>query len=129
MPLLKFDIVEGRTEAEITAILDAAHEAVLEALEVPERDRYQIVTQHKPYEMQILDTGLGIERSKDIVVITVFSNKRTYDKKEALYKLLVKKLESKVGISPTDVMISIFENSDEDWSFANGVAQFMTGDL
>jgi len=43
MALLKFDLIQGRTDAEIKALLDAAHGAVLAALEVPERDRYQIV--------------------------------------------------------------------------------------
>ncbi|MGO4942639.1 tautomerase family protein [Ruoffia tabacinasalis] len=129
MPLLKFDLIEGRTEKEIQNILDATHEAVVSALQVPERDRYQIVTQHKPYEMNILDTGLGIERTKDVILITVFSNKRPYEKKEALYKKIVENLEKQTNIKPSDVMISIFENTDDDWSFANGIAQFMTGDL
>ena len=42
MPLLTFDLIEGRTEQEIRTLLDAAHRAVLRAFEVPERDRYQI---------------------------------------------------------------------------------------
>ncbi|MCS5947024.1 4-oxalocrotonate tautomerase family protein [Klebsiella variicola subsp. variicola] len=41
MPLLTFDLIEGRTEQEIRTLLDAAHRAVLRAFEVPERDRYQ----------------------------------------------------------------------------------------
>jgi hypothetical protein len=37
---LRFDLIEGRNEAEIGALLDAAHRAVLEAFGVPERDRF-----------------------------------------------------------------------------------------
>ncbi len=38
MPLLTFDLIEGRTEQEVKTLLDAAHRAVLRAFEVPERD-------------------------------------------------------------------------------------------
>jgi len=129
MPLLVFDMIEGRTEEEVVKVLDVVHEAVVEALEVPERDRYQVVHQHKAYEMNIQDTGLGIERTKDFILISIVSNKRTYEKKETLYRLIADKLEKQAGLAKTDLMINITENSNEDWSFANGVAQFMTGDL
>jgi hypothetical protein len=43
MPLLRFDVLEGRSADQITTLLDAAHRAVLSAFGVPERDRYQIV--------------------------------------------------------------------------------------
>ncbi len=47
MPLLTFDIIEGRSESEIKTLLDAAHRAVVRAFKVPERDRYQIVHENK----------------------------------------------------------------------------------
>jgi len=63
MPLLRFDLIEGRTDAVLKVLLDAAHSAMLLAFEVPERDRYQIVHEHKRTHMIIEDTGLGLERS------------------------------------------------------------------
>ena len=47
MPLLTFDIIEGRSESEIKTLLDAAHRAVVQAFKVPERDRYQMFTKTK----------------------------------------------------------------------------------
>lgn len=47
MPLLTFDIIEGRSATEIRTMLDAAHRAVLTAFNVPERDRYQMFTKIK----------------------------------------------------------------------------------
>ena len=43
MPLLRIDVIEGRSEAELKELLDAVHRATLAAFKVPERDRYQIV--------------------------------------------------------------------------------------
>ena len=77
MPLLYFDVIEGRESGEIKALLDTAHAAVVEALGVPERDRYQVVNSHPAVEMVALDTGLGINRSDQLVIIHVVSRRRT----------------------------------------------------
>ena len=76
MPLLRFDLIEGRSEAEIKTLLDAAHRAVLAAFDVPERDRYQIVTEHPASRIIVEDTGLGIDRTDKVVVIQVVGRKR-----------------------------------------------------
>ncbi|MGI1805795.1 tautomerase family protein [Exiguobacterium sp. TDN 0502] len=129
MPLLRFDVIEGRSEEELKTLLDTAHDAMVEAFEVPERDRYQIVHTHKANEMVIQDTGLGFERSKNIVLISVTSKTRTEEKKQRLYHLLAERLEANCGLAPTDLMVSIVENDAADWSFGLGEAQFLTGKL
>jgi phenylpyruvate tautomerase PptA (4-oxalocrotonate tautomerase family) len=129
MPLIRIDLIEGRSDAALRALLDAAHEAVLEAFGVPSRDRYQIITEHKPGRMVLLDTGLGFERDDKAVVVQVFSSPRTTKMKQDFYRLLTEKLEKQCGIPPNDVLISIMTNSKEDWSFGFGRAQFLTGEL
>ncbi|MEY8753077.1 tautomerase family protein [Peribacillus frigoritolerans] len=129
MPLLRFDLVEGRNEETLKKLLDSAHHAMVEAFQVPESDRYQIVHQHPLHELIIEDTGLGFKRSRDLVIISIVSKKRTVKQKETLYSLLAHKLESDCEISPQDLMVSITENSDADWSFGRGEAQFLTGSL
>lgn len=129
MPLLRFDLIEGRTEEEIKQLLDAAHRGMLKAFNVPERDRYQIVHQHPAHEMIVEDTGLGFERSNDVVLISITSKQRTEEQKQNLYTYIVEELQTSCGIDPKDVMISISINGDADWSFGFGKAQFLTGDL
>lgn len=129
MPLLRFDVIEGRNEQELRQLLDAAHEAMVEAFDVPHSDRYQIVHQHPAHEMIIEDTGLGFERTKNLVIISIVSKARTNAQKERLYALLTERMESACGIAPEDVMISITENGPADWSFGRGEAQFLTGKL
>lgn len=129
MPLLYFDIIEGRGPAEIKALLDAAHVAVVEAFNVPERDRYQVVTSHPAGEIVALDTGLGIDRTEQLVIIHVVSRRRTREQKERLYALLAERLRDDCGLDPTDLVVSVTENDDEDWSFGLGRAQFLTSEL
>ena len=129
MPLLYFNVLEGRTDSELKTMLDAAHRAMLAAFKVPERDRYQIVNEYKPSRMVVEDTGLGIPRTDKVVVVQVVSRPRGKDAKQTFYKLLTEELQKSCGIAPSDVMVSIIENSDEDWSFGLGRAQFLEGDL
>ncbi|MBG9792550.1 tautomerase [Paenibacillus dendritiformis] len=129
MPMLRFDVIEGRNEQELRQLLDAAHEAMVEAFDVPYNDRYQIVHQHPAHEMIIEDTGLGLKRTKNLVIISLVSKARTNAQKERLYALLTERLELACGISPDEVMISITENGPADWSFGRGEAQFLTGKL
>jgi hypothetical protein len=126
MPLLRFDLIEGRDEKTVTKLLNAAHDAVVKALGVPVRDRYQIVHQHPAHELIVQDTGLGIERSRNVVLLTITSFHRSDELKQALYKALSEELERQCGIAPNDLMISLVSNTASDWSFGFGAAQLLT---
>jgi hypothetical protein len=126
MPLLRFDLIEGRDEKTVTKLLNAAHDAVVKALGVPVRDWYQIVHQHPAHELIVQDTGLGIERSRNVVLLTITSFHRSDELKQALYKALSEELERQCGIAPNDLMISLVSNTASDWSFGFGAAQLLT---
>jgi phenylpyruvate tautomerase PptA (4-oxalocrotonate tautomerase family) len=129
MPFLRFDMLEGRTDEELATLLDAAHRAVLDAFKVPLRDRYQIVHEHKPSRVRIEDTGLGIDRTKNVILVHVTTRPRTRAEKTDFYRRLCDELQKDCGIAPTDVVVTFVENTDEDWSFGLGEAQFLTGKL
>ena len=129
MPLMRFDIIEGRSQEELGKLLDAAHRAMVRAFGVPVRDRYQIVHEHSPGQMIVQDTGLGIPRSRNVVVVSVTSRPRTTEAKQELYAKLCRELKESCGIESSDVMVNIVTNTDADWSFGFGRAQFLTGEL
>ncbi|WP_251867985.1 tautomerase family protein [Enterococcus malodoratus] len=129
MPLMKIDMIKGRTEKEIKQILDISYQVMLNAFHAPEGDRYQIVNQHEAYEMQILDTGLDFKRTGQVIVFSLVTRPRTTEEKQTFYSQLVKELNEQLGIRTEDVMINLMVNSDEDWSFGFGRAQFLTGEL
>ena len=129
MPLVRIEALEGRSDAEIKTLLDASHRAVVAALGVPLRDRYQIYQEHRKTRVVSEDTGLNIARTDSVVLFTIFSKGRTEALKTKLYKELTRELQVSSLIAPSDVVICIVENTGADWSFGNGVAQFLTGDL
>jgi phenylpyruvate tautomerase PptA (4-oxalocrotonate tautomerase family) len=129
MPFLRFDLIKGRTDIEIAALLDAAHDAMVEAFKVPVRDRFQIVHEHEPSRVRIEDLGLAIERTDKVVLVQVTTRPRSTVEKQTFYRVLTEALSKRCGIAPGDVMVNIVTNTDADWSFANGDAQFLTGEL
>lgn len=128
MPLLRIDAYSHRTEAEITQVLDGIHRAVLYAFQVPVRDRYQIYQEHASAHMIAADTGLNIPRTEKLLIISMTSRPRPEEQKRRFYEKLVEELGA-CGILPGDVMVSITTNTDADWSFGLGRAQFLTGEL
>ena len=50
---------------------------------------------------------------------------RSDKSKQAFYAKVVENLAADPGIDPANVLITIVENHDIDWSFRDGVAQFM----
>jgi hypothetical protein len=58
----------------------------------------------------------------------IISKQRTKEQKTNLYTNLCEELKN-CGIEPNDVVVSIVTNSDADWSFGYGRAQFLRGEL
>lgn len=129
MPLLQFDIIEGRSESELTTLLDTAHRVVLEVFSVPERDRYQIVHENKRHQMVFQDTGLGFTRSDNLVMVRVYTSPRSDEQKRRFMKQLAEELQVHCGLEGRDLVITFITNHKGDWSFGYGESQYVTGAL
>jgi phenylpyruvate tautomerase PptA (4-oxalocrotonate tautomerase family) len=84
MPFLRVDAYEGRNKEQVKELLDAIHRAILSAFGVPVRDRYQVYQEHSESNFIAQDTGLGIDRSKNVVFIGITSKQRTEAQKITL---------------------------------------------
>ncbi|MBI2460063.1 MAG: tautomerase family protein, partial [Candidatus Rokubacteria bacterium] len=93
MPLVRIALREGKSPAYRRAIGDAVHRAMVEAVNAPPLDRFQVVTEH-PADGLIYDPAyLGIERTDDVVLIQITLNAgRTVEQKKALYARIVELL-------------------------------------
>lgn len=129
MPLVRFDALEGRSDSEVKTLLDAAHRAIVKAFHVNDRDRYQVYTARPKGRFIMQDTGLGIQRTDKMLIVTIFSKARPEVLKRRLYQEMTEELARSASVSKSDVMICIVENTGADWTFGNGEPQFLTGDL
>jgi phenylpyruvate tautomerase PptA (4-oxalocrotonate tautomerase family) len=130
MPLVRVSMKKGRSAEERRAIADCVHTALVEAIGIPVDDRFQVVTEYGGDSVGselIYDPHyLGIERTDGIVFVQVFLRKgRTVEAKQAFYLRLTDLLSERVKIRAEDVMITLSENDVADWSFGNGVAQYV----
>lgn len=129
MPLMRVDMIRGRSKAEIRQILDIAYQVASEEFHLLPRDRYQVVTQHEPEEMVIEDVGLGLPRSTKFLLFSLTSSPRAEADKERFYARLVQELSTHTDVASSDIMINLVTNTKADWSFGNGEAQFLNGKL
>ena len=129
MPLVRIDLVEGRTDEEVATLADTVQEVMETVFAAPPRDRYQVITEHRPGRLVLQDTGLGFERTHRVVLVAVVQQGRTTAQKQALYAALAERLQDKTGLAPTDLVVSVTENTRADWSFGLGRAQFVVGEL
>jgi phenylpyruvate tautomerase PptA (4-oxalocrotonate tautomerase family) len=126
MPLVRIDLIRGRSDAQVAAIGEGVQRALIEHMNVPERDRFQVITEHDAKRFVYDRQYLGVERTDGIVFIQVTLSKgRTTEQKQAFYAKAAELLARDAGVRPGDVAISIVESTREDWSFGDGVAQYL----
>ena len=126
MPLVRIDLIQGQhSEQHIAAIGDAIQASLIESMTVPQRDRFQVITEHPRNRFTYNASYLGVERSDGIVFVQVFLSKgRTTEQKQAFYAGVSRRLAS-AGMRPQDLAISLVETTREDWSFGNGIAHYI----
>jgi 4-oxalocrotonate tautomerase len=125
MPLVRIDLSDSTDLATRHQIADIVHEAMVTTLNVPQDDRFQIISVHQP-ENRVIDANyLGIARTNDTVIIQITLNDgRSVDQKRAFYRKVADDLHERLNIRKEDVLISLIEVRKENWSFGNGEAQY-----
>ena len=86
MPLVRIDLVEGRSAPQVAAISNAIQRALVDCLDVPERDQFQVINEHSPGRLIYNSGYLGVERTEGIVIVQIFlSSGRSTAQKQAFY--------------------------------------------
>ncbi|MFM9973492.1 MAG: tautomerase family protein [Beijerinckiaceae bacterium] len=125
MPLVRISVPEHFTPERRKALSDAVHDAMVETINVPVADRFQIMTRHNPAELVIDPAFLDINRGADAVIVQITLRAgRSNDQKRALYARIVAFAAQKAAMRPSDIMTTLVENSLPDWSFGGGIAQY-----
>src|SRR5262245_41118989 len=129
MPLVRISLPQGRPPQYRRAVADAVHRALVEVANVPEADRFQILTEHAADDLIIDRHYLGIERSADALIVQITLNAgRTLETKKRLYARMAELLAAGPGLLPEDLFVSLVEVAREDWSFGKGIAQYAPAD-
>lgn len=126
MPLVRINISHTASKEVVRTVSDVVYDAMITVANVPQHDKFQIITRHAADELVYPEEGyLGITYSPQIVFIQVAWNAgRSTDTKKAFYKAVADGIHSKAGIRKEDVWISLIDVAREDWSFGNGEMQY-----
>ena len=125
MPLVRISLIEGRSAEYRKKIGDVVHQAMVEAINCPAQDRFQLITEHTKENFLCAPEYLGIPHTDDLIIVQITLNEgRTVELKKALYQAIASGLNAAVSVNIQDVFISLIEVKKENWSFGNGVAQY-----
>ena len=120
MPFVTITLLEGKGKEYIKAVTDGINSAVIGTMGFPDDDRYQVVHQVSEHCLQY-QNKIGDRVMMHLVMRSGRSNKS----KQAFYKKVVQNLSENPGIKPENIFITITENKDIDFSFKDGIAQFV----
>lgn len=114
MPLVRIEIIKGKSIDYKKKIMDAVHTGLVKAIQIEEWDRFQRLFE---IEDELFERSESKTDKFTIIEITMFAG-RTKEQKAKIYEEITKELHEKLEIQPTDVFIVIHEPPDENWGLA-----------
>jgi len=125
MPLVRIDIRKAKLPDFGKNVGRVVYETMMEEINVPEKDNFQVITEHDSKDLIYSPGYLDIPRTDDVIFIQITLNKgRSLELKKAFYKALAENLKNKLNVRPEDILINLVEVEKENWSFGNGIAQY-----
>lgn len=97
----------------IPAVSDVIHSCVMDALQYPKDKRA-----HRFFQLDVSEFFYPLGRSEKytIIEISMFEG-RSVEAKKMLIRLLFARFEERLGITPMDVEVTIFETPKHNWGF------------
>jgi phenylpyruvate tautomerase PptA (4-oxalocrotonate tautomerase family) len=127
MPLVRIDLVEGRSQEYRQKVGEIVYQTLLDVLSVPNHDRFQVITEHSKSGLSFDRDYLGVHRSDDCIFLQITLNSgRSVELKQRFYKAIADGLHAGVKLRREDVFVNLVEVPKENWSFGNGEAQYVS---
>jgi 4-oxalocrotonate tautomerase len=125
MPFVRIDLAQGKPVQFRKTLGEIIYRAMREVINVPDGDKFQVITQHPPEELNVSESYLGNHYSKDVILIQITLNAgRTTEMKKAFFKRIADDFHAQLQVRREDVVIHLVEVAKENWSFGSGVAQY-----
>ena len=114
MPLVKIEIIKGKSLEYKKTVLDAVHVALENAIQIENWDRFQ-----RLYEIEddLFERSESKTDKFTMIEITMFPG-RTKEQKSKIFEEIVKELNIRLQIKSTDVFIVLNEPPNENWGLA-----------
>src|SRR5260370_33504488 len=116
MPFVRIDLVRGKSVQYRKALGDIVYKAMRDVINVPENDKFQVITEHAPEGLNVAESYMGNRYSNDVILIQItLSSARSIDLKNAFYKRIVHDPHDQLKMRRDDVGINLVELAIENW--------------
>ena len=124
MPLVKVNLLKGRSPEEKDSIASSIQAALVSTLEVPEADRYQLFNEYDAHSFRHTDGYLGLTYTDQLLIIEItFLVGRDDEVKKSLLAEINRNLVAAGVVAEDDVFVLITEIGRANVSFGKGLAQ------
>ena len=124
MPLVRIDLMEGKTPEYRWEIGEIVYQALLDVFGAPKDDRSQLITEHPNVGLQFDLNYLGIHRTDDCIFVQITLNAgRPVEMKQRFYRAVADALHERLGLRTEDVFINLVEVAKENWFYGYVEAQ------
>jgi 4-oxalocrotonate tautomerase len=114
MPFVRIDLTRGKSIEYRKTIGEIVYQAMLDVIDVPNGDKFQVITEHPAEELNITESYMGNRYSKDVILIQItMSAGRSLERKQAFYKRIADDLAAQLKVRRGDVVINLVEVAKE----------------
>jgi phenylpyruvate tautomerase PptA (4-oxalocrotonate tautomerase family) len=114
MPLIQVDLPRPLFEQKGQQVSAEIHRALIEALEIPADDKFQVFRPREAGELVFDPSYGGVDRRNLILIQVLMVRLYPVEKKRELYRHMVTRLAA-IGVRREDIQIAVTENHHEDW--------------
>lgn len=125
MPFVRISLRDDTPRDTRRNISEGVHRALVEAIGIPEDDKFHVIGTHSAEDMLYSSSYMGVEYRNIVFIEITFVQGRSEEKKLKLYRVITDNLVSGAGMRPQDVVIVLTENERANWSIGNGEAQLL----
>lgn len=119
MPLVKINMLKGKSPEYKKAVLDSVHQGLISSLGIEDWDRFQRIVE---FDKGDFETAPGKTDDFMIIELSLFPGRTKEQKKKAI-EMITSNLETDLNIKPTDVFIVISEPPLENWGMGGDQKQ------
>ena len=124
MPLVKVNLLKGRSAEEKDSIAASIQAALVGALGVPDEDRYQLFNEYDEESLRHTSGYLGLTYTDRLLIVEItFLVGRDDELKKSLLAAINRNLVAAGVVGGDDVFVLITEIGRANVSFGRGLAQ------
>jgi 4-oxalocrotonate tautomerase family enzyme len=111
MPLVRINIIKGKSKEFKKTLLNSVHEGLIEAFGIEDWDRFQRIAEIDKDDFELPE---GKTENFMIIELTVFPGRTSEQKRDAIEKI-TRKISDRLSILPADIFIIFNEPPLENW--------------